>query len=176
LEKEGLISVKTGEKGRVAVITMLRPKPITVRERSVTQDDRPLMKGETNNNNQLEYKNNTSQFCLSLLLSLLDREPIGHEMKAARELVQHLPADRIVEVVEWARNRQKPFGAARHALEEGYEVGPKARNGFHARPAYGRRRYPESGVPIDEISQLTERKRKGGKEPTTKKEERSKRK
>jgi len=134
LEAVGLISVKSRDKGRVAVITMLRPKPITVRERrpiivgesAITQDDRPLTDGETNNNHKQEYKNNTSsKFCLSLLLELLDRQPMPHEIKKANELVQHYPADRIIEVVEWARTKEKPFGAAVHALEGGYPVGPK---------------------------------------------------
>ena len=141
LEKEGLISVKTREKGRVAIITMLRPKPLSQGHRSppaqgekplsqghrpMPQGQRPMPQGHTNNNKEQEYKNKTSsKFLLTLFLDLLGRKPEPYEIKKAKEFVQHLPADRIIEVVEWARTKEKPFGAAVHALEGGYPVGPK---------------------------------------------------
>ena len=126
LEEVGLISVKTREKGRVAIITMLRPKPLSQGHRPMPQGQRPMPQGHTNNTKEQEYSNNTtSQFCLSLLLSLLDREPMSHEIKKAKEFVQHCTEERILDVVDWARTREKPFGAAVHALEGGYAVGPR---------------------------------------------------
>jgi len=142
LEAVGLISVKSREKGRVAVVTMLRPKPLSQGHRSapeqgeeplsqghtpMPQGQRPMPQGHTNNTKQQEYmNNNTSQYCLSLLLSLLDREAMSHEIKKAKEFVQHCTEERILDVVDWARTREKPFGAAVHALEGGYPVrGPQ---------------------------------------------------
>ena len=133
LRDAALISVRNRGKGRVAIITMLRPKPVTLAYSPVVHDARPISADDTNNNEEQELENNTSQFYLSLLLGLLDREPMPHEMKKAKELVQRLPGERVCDVVDWARTRKKPFGAAVHALEKGYEVGPKRRKGFHRR-------------------------------------------
>lgn len=143
LEAAGLISVKTGEKGRVAIITMLRPKPLSQGHRSppeqgekplsqghtpMPQGQRPMPQGHTNNTKEQEYKNNTSsEFLLTLFLDLLGRKPKPHEIKRAKELVQHFPEERVIDVVDWAHTRDKPFGAAVHALEGGYPVGPKPR-------------------------------------------------
>jgi len=152
LEAAGLISVKSRDKGRVAVITMLRPKPITVRERrpiiigesAITQDDRPLTDGETNNNHKQEYTNKTgSKFLLTLFLDLLGRKAKPYEIKRAKELVQHFPEERVIDVIDWARTREKPFGAAVHALEGGYPVGPNAREA----PSRGSRSLPPARGP-----------------------------
>lgn len=45
----------------------------------------------------------------------------------AKELVQHFPEERVIDVIDWARTRDKPFGAAVHALEGGYPLDPKPR-------------------------------------------------
>lgn len=135
LEAAGLISVEERGKGRVAVITMLRPKPITRHEsRPITHDDspvvtddRPIISDDTNKTKERDYINKTTSgsIYVPLLLNLLDREPMPHEIKKAKELVERLPGYRILEVFEWAKGRDSPFGAAVHALEKGYPVGPK---------------------------------------------------
>jgi len=125
LEAAGLISVKSRDKGRVAVITMLRPKPLTY--------------GDTNNNHKQEYTNKTNgKFLLTLFLDLLARKPRPYEIKKAKELVQRFPEERVMDVIDWARTREKPFGAAVHALEGGYPVGPNAREA----PSRGPQRLP----------------------------------
>jgi len=125
LEKEGLISVKAREKGRVAIITMLRPKPLSQGHTPMPQGQRPMPQGHTNNNHKQEYTNKTSKVLLSLFLDLLGRKPKPYEIKRAKELVQRFPEERVIDVIDWARAREKPFGAAVHALEGGYPVGPK---------------------------------------------------
>jgi len=137
LENAGLIDVEDRGKGRVGVITMLRPKPVTRHDRHpvaldtspVAADDRPVIAADTNNT---YIKNNSttrrSSIYVPLLLSLLDRRPMAHEIRKAKELVERLPGYRILEVFQWAKSRDSPFGAAVHALEKGYPVGPKPRS------------------------------------------------
>ena len=148
------MSVKTREKGRVAVVTMLRPKPLSQGHRSppaqggkpLSQGHRPVSRGHTNKTKELEYKNNTSsKFLLTLFLDLLGRKPKPYEIKRAKELVQRFPEERVIDVIDWARTREKPFGAAVHALEGGYPLDPKPREASIRGPLHPKR--PVRGPP-----------------------------
>jgi len=161
LERQGLISVKTREKGRVAIITMLRPKPLSQGHRSppeqgekplsqghrpMPQGQRPMPQGHTNNNNKQEYTNKTSsKFLLTLFLDLLGTKPRPYEIKKAKQLVQRFPEERVMDVIDWARTREEPFGAAVHALEGGYRVDPKPHDAAVRGPLHPKR--PVRGPP-----------------------------
>lgn len=154
LEEVGLISIQSRGKGRVALITMLRPKPITRHERHpvaldarpIARDDSPIVHDyrgivadDTNYNQEQEYINDTttsSSLYVPLLLRLLDRKPMAHEMRKAKEVVDRLPGHRILEVLEWAKTRDSPFGAAIHALREGYPVRPKPEKTYPPGPRW----------------------------------------